>query len=155
MFGKVTMGSLALALLMGTESVEAVSLRFNNWNPDLSLSMIEKPKHHKKKLAKKQKKLTKWANPEYDNDPQPQAHPNFPTGPYGHAHEDRVPVAKKSIKKKAKKHAQVPKYEEIPAESSVAQVERMSDPACTSLGCKTDTVDPYTKKSDPGFPTGY
>lgn len=65
-----------------------------------------------------------------------------------------MPVAKKSSKK-AKKHAQVPKYEEIPAESSVAQVERTSDPACTSIGCKTDTVDPFTKKSDPGFPTGY
>lgn len=151
MFGKVTMGSLALALLLGTESVEAVQLKYNNWNPDLTMTMVSahkaEPKHNKKKHAKKHKKAAKWPNPEYDNDPQPQAHPNFPTGPYNHAHEDGVQPpsdAKKTTKKQKKTNKQ-----------AKAQMPKGSDPACTSIECKLDTADPFTKKTDPPFKTDY
>lgn len=40
-------------------------------------------------------------------------------------------------------------------EAPPAFAQRPSVPACTSLGCATDTVDPYTKTTAPGYPVDY
>jgi hypothetical protein len=77
-------------------------------------------------------KRSKWPDPA-DEDPEPQAHPDFPTGPYGHAYQNSV--------------AQL---------NGPKPLQKKSDPNCNSAdGCLTDTVDPFTKKSDPGYPINY
>jgi hypothetical protein len=111
------------------------------------------------------KKGKKWPNPEYDDSWTP--HPNFPTGPYGPAHDLHDPTApgpSYPYPPGGYPHERISSQGEYimkdpsayPHDFKPVMAKKPSDPNCNSAdGCLTDTNDPFTRTSDPDYPIDY